>query len=533
MPALPERIRREHMIKSLKNGIEKRLSTIVLVILAIQPPLDVLSYFLGERGSNALSTALRFLLLMSVALLGFVVSEKKRIYLLFYGVAGLFWVLHMANCWRIGYKSMVADTANFLRIMNFPVFTLSFITFFQKGEGVKRRIYLGFAIDFLEILLFTALPWLLGKPVYTYELLQVGVMGWFGVANAQSAIIVLVIPLTLYWAFKKGKYPLYLGAVLLCFALLYVTGTKFTFYSMFIIAGAFAFLFVLNLGRKSWKYALPLVIAAVLVFVFRSQSPMALRERMSAYALGQYDNLVEESLENSGADEEIIATIKEGVNLENTSEATLEIIRRSLIGVYTDKEVYGTFLKNLHDRFGVYNVMKAYNYTTEPSILSDSRVRKSTFARLVWEEKDLPTRLLGFEYSDMLMGDATYDLENDFPAVFYFCGYLGFGLYLLFFAWFLFLVLRAFVLEVRNSAKERSDRKENAFRRGLGNLGQGIKRFLTVEMGAVGMTFLLAVIAAQISGNVLRRPNVTVYFAVTAACLYWLNLPKEHGKGPE
>ena len=45
--------------------------------------------------------------------------------------------------------------------------------------------------------------------------------------------------------------------------------------------------------------------------------------------------------------------------------------------------------------------------------------------------------------------------------------------------------------------------------------GRGVQSFLTVEMGAVGMAFLLALIAAQISGNVLRRPNVTVYFAVT------------------
>ena len=36
------------------------------------------------------------------------------------------------------------------------------------------------------------------------------------------------------------------------------------------------------------------------------------------------------------------------------------------------------------------------------------------------------------------------------------------------------------------------------------------------------MCFLLAMIAAQISGNVLRRPNVTIYFAVAAACLYSL-----------
>lgn len=523
------------MMKTIKSALEKRLSGIVLAILVIQPVLDVLSYFLGELGSNALSTALRFLLLAAVALLGFLVSDKKRMYFLFYGIAALFWLLHMLNCYRIGYRSMVADTANFFRIVNFPIFTLSFITFFQKGKEIRKSIYTGFAINFAEIIVFTLiptiinllpveLPGVLGKPVYTYELIEVGVMGWFGVANAQSAIIVLAVPLTLLWAYRTKKYPVFLAAAVLCFALMFATGTKLTFYSIFIIAGAYAFLFAINLRKQSLKYVLPLLAVMVLVFGFRHFSPMADRERQSAYALGQYDQLVDASLENSGADADTIKSIKEGFDVAHTSEAKLEKIRRSLVGVYTDPEVYGPFLKNLHDRFGVYNVMAAYDYTIEPTVLSDSRVRKTTFARLVWEEKDLVTRLFGFEYSDMLMGDATYDLENDFPAVYYFCGYLGFGLYLLFFAYFAFIILRAFVQDIQACVTERQGMPGNAFVRGLGSLWKGIQRFLTVEMGAVGMTFLLAVIAAQISGNVLRRPNVTVYFAVAAACLYHLTV---------
>ena len=33
------------------------------------------------------------------------------------------------------------------------------------------------------------------------------------------------------------------------------------------------------------------------------------------------------------------------------------------------------------------------------------------YAKLMWEEKDFLTRLLGFEYSDMIYGDTIYDLE--------------------------------------------------------------------------------------------------------------------------
>ena len=40
------------------------------------------------------------------------------------------------------------------------------------------------------------------------------------------------------------------------------------------------------------------------------------------------------------------------------------------------------------------------------------------YAKLMWEEKDFVTHLLGFEYSDMIYNSSNYDLENDFPAVF-------------------------------------------------------------------------------------------------------------------
>ncbi len=511
-------------MKNLRNTLEKKLPLITLLLLVIQPALDVLSYFLGEMGSNALSTLLRFALLAAVALLGFILSDKKRLYFIFYGAAALFWIAHAANCFRVGYQSPVADAGNFLRILYFPIYTLSLITFFQKGEEVQKSVYLGFAVNLGEIIIFTALPWALGHPVYTYDFLGIGVLGWFGVPNAQSAIIVLVAPLALLWAYRTKKYPAFLCVMVLSFGLMFLTGTKLTFYSIFIIAGAFIFLFAINLKKKSMKYVLPLLAAAILVFAFRHQSPMDLRERMSDTVQGNYNSAVENSLENSGADEDLIRTIREGVDLAHTSEEKLEQIRRSLLGVYTDPEVYGSLFMNLYDRFGVYNVMDAYNYTSEPSVLSDTRVRKSTFSKLMWEEKDFATHLLGFEYSDVLMGATIYDLENDFPAVFYFCGYLGFGLYLLFFFYFAFLILRAFFRDVSHCSSLRSGKPGNFILKGFGSFWQGVRRFLTLEMGAVGMTFLLAIIAAQISGNVLRRPNVTVYFAAACACVYQLTV---------
>lgn len=484
-------------IDKLKKLIDSKLSKLVFVFLLLQPVLDVVSYFMLERGSNTISMLLRFAVLAVVVFVGFLVSERKRIYFIFYGIIAVFWILHMLNCFRIGYQSVYNDTANFLRVISLPMYTLSFITFFKQGQGVRKSIYTGFAANMGLVILFTAVPWLIGQPVYTYEQLEIGLMGWFSVRNAQSAIVALLTPLTLLFAYKTKMVSVFIIASLLTFTLMFLTGTKLAYYSIFLIALGFIVVLLLNLKLKAWPFVATLALLMAATALLKSYAPMQIRETMTAHSQNIYEQLVSETMTASGAEDDTVTGTDEDDDTE-PFEPELYQIRKSLIGVYTDKAVYGIIFKDINDRFGVYNVMKAYDYTYQTSILSDSRERKSIFAKLIWEEKDIFTRLFGFEYNDMLHGDSIYDLENDFPAVFYFCGYIGFGLYMLFFLYFVFIIIRAFFRDMKN--------------------------FLTIEMGAVGMTFILAIGAAQISGNVLRRPNVTAYFAIIAAYLYHLTV---------
>lgn len=510
----------------IKRILEDRLKRIVLVLIALQPVLDVFSYFLAETGSNAISTMLRFGMLAAVALLGFVLSDTKRVYLILYAAAGLFWLAHMLNCFRIGYNSLFSDVNNMLRTLNFPIFALTFITVLTKKPELRRHFYAGVAIAFGEIILFTALPWLSGHPVYTYKPpIQLGVLGWFATPSAQSAILVLTVPFFIYWAYASRKFMVYLVSLVLSLGILFVTGTKLDFFSIFIISGAYIFLFAVQMGKKSVKYVLPLVVLLGLVVVFRSQSPMAARDRMTAYSQALYGDMVENSVESGGDgdldDGEVEESDKE-VKRVPPLEKQRQKVRQTLMGVYTDEDVYGKFMEDLNERFGVYNVMEAFHYTTETYLLSDTRFRKNNYAAMMWNEKDTLTRFLGFEYSDFLAGDGIYDLENDFPAVYYTMGYLGFALYMAFLAVFVAQILWAFAGEVDRGVRLAKAGGKKGILAGAEGFWRGLKGFLTVEMGAVGISFLLAVIAAQISGNVLRRPNVTIYFAIAAACIFSL-----------
>lgn len=538
-----KRMWKRPMLPTVRASLEKKLPTLVLAILVIQPPLDVVSYFLQELGNNLFSTVLRFFMLAAVGLLGFVLTKRKKAYLVIYSVMAVFWILHAANGFRIGYISLYQDTANYLRILTLPVFLLSFMTFFsQGGEAIRRRIGLGFAINAGLSVLFTALPWGLaalgvGEPVYTYDKLFLGVMGWFAIPNAQSCVIVLFTPLTLLFAGRTGKLWPFLLACGACFGLMFVTGTKLTFYCLFLIPMAFL---ALGLISKNRKKLLPLgaVLVGVMVLtaVCRNASPMQIRENMSNYSQNIYSSRVKESLEKTGASKEVMDTIREGTVEKKEEEKDgkgqqkkeayqlLAEVRRSLWGVYTDPDVYGAVLEDLNNRFGVYNVMSVYHYSANSASLSDLRLRKTNYARLVWEECDLPTKLLGFEYSQVLYNGNVYDLENDFPAVYYNCGWLGFALYLSLFTYLAFVVLRAFFQSIQGFGEQAGQKFTNPLLKWLYAFWLGLQDFLSPELGAVGITLVLALGAAQISGYVLRRPNVAIYLAVAMAYLHYLTV---------
>lgn len=507
-------------MQKIKNFLTDKLSGILFGLLVIQPALDVLSYFVGQYGLTAITTLLRFGLLALVVLLGFLLTDKKRLYLVICAVIAVFWGAHMLNCFRIGYISPVQDTANLLRQLIFPMYALTFITALNGRPHLRKTFYLGAFIAFLEIILFTALPWLLGQRIYTYESLYLGVMGWFLIPNAQSSIIVLCAPMAIFASYQTGKYPVYLLSVLMPIALMFVTGTKLAFYSIFIICGAYIFLFALQLGKRSLRYVLPLLALLVLSAAFKGQSPMAVRDGMSAYSQNLYNSKIVDSLNNTGTDQATLNAIRND-DEGPAPEPQLEDVRRTVMPIYSDTGVYSFRTKDLNARFGVYNVMEIFDYSSSSSVLSNFRTLRLNYAKLVWQEKDTLTHFLGLEYSDFLLEDTIYDLENDFPSIFYTMGYLGFTLYMLFFALFFYLIFRAFAGSIQQAARiETESAKGPRLLLWLRSFWQGLRRFMTIETGTVGICFLLAIAAAQISGYVLRRPNVAIYAAIAAACLY-------------
>ena len=156
----------KQMYQTMKAAIVGKLPWIVGGHYCHSAPAGRAFLLSGGDGEQFSLHRPAFLLLMAVALLGFR-SDRKRVYFLFYGVMGLFgwhtWptviALDISPWWRTRQIS--------LRIMNFPIFALSFVTFFKKGKGLGKSVCAAFAINLGEIILSPPCPWLTGHPVFT------------------------------------------------------------------------------------------------------------------------------------------------------------------------------------------------------------------------------------------------------------------------------------------------------------------------------------------------------------------------------
>ena len=151
-------------------------------------------------------------------------------------------------------------------------------------------------------------------------------------------------------------------------------------------------------------------------------------------------------------------------------------------------------LPDIFDRFGMDKILTYFRMTTDTARLIDTREIKIAYAALLWNECDGLTHWLGFEVSQLGF-DGTHDLENDWPALYFYYGYLGLALYVGFVLFFLWRVLRQLRRDFRGS--------------------------FTYENFALLLGLGLQLGLAQFSGALLRRPNVNIYLALILALIAW------------
>ncbi len=505
----------------ITDRLRERLPTLVLLLCLVQPLLDVAGYWQKTIGiSNAVTMAIRMLLLGGTVLLGFVLSRRKGYYLLAAALLLLLTAGHVLACTQNpkGYVQPVTDLINLVRIYFLPLMTICFITFLRENRKVFPAVIKGMVADIAIIAGVQLISALTGTDPHTYSVDRTGILGWFLWTNSQSAILAMLTPIAVCWAYYRWDrklLPMMLSAAV-SEATLFVLAPRLAYASL-VAAGLGMAICILLADRKRWTQALALALVTCLFVAAFPLSPTHKR-------LSDNENRVEQTVEQiKGMDIviEIIDETQTGVTDESglpepgSGRPRVRIDQENadkLEQLYRSQDIIWSMV----DRFGRERVFEAYGYTLDPTVLSNTRIMKIRFCQLLMDESGLLSRLFGLNLSEMsyvrfdrdgnLVSD-NYDVENDLHGIYFLTGYVGLGMMILF---LLYFGVRALLAVIRQP-----------------------RRYFTPFMAAFSIAYGLGLIHAYYTASVLRRNNASIYLALVLAGLWYLSRRPEPGEARE
>ncbi len=454
------------------------------LLIAAQPLLDTLAFF-NQDAVATVAGYLRLVILLALPLAVLVTRRATKGFWAGLGVMGFFSLLHVLNGFRVGYISPYFDLAYLVKVLQMPVMAVCFFCL-VRDEQTKRQAFRGLwiAAGLLGAILLTAYFTHTGNSTYGEGL---GFSGWVidDNRNAHSIILVTLSVFALCLAVKNARR---FWAILIppaVTAAFLTNGTKGCFYSLFAIMGGFLLFLLLEaiVQHKRLVRRMTLLLAAMML-LSAALYPYTPRAKVSAA----------QSAAGSGGEIEA-ALLQKNIDVKSMSpeERFRDVQVREVFEYYYLRYMVGT-IPDLFERFGMERVLRWFDMSTDAARLIDTRQIKLCYAGLLWQECDAQTRLVGFEVSQLGF-DGIRDLENDWPAIFYYYGYAGFTLYAGLVLYVLFRLLRKLLLDFRGS--------------------------LTPENFALALSLGLLLGLAQFSGAVLRRPNVSVYLALVLALVWY------------
>ena len=440
------------MMNYVKNNL-------LFLVLISQPLLDILAYF-QEGSTISVAGYVRLAYTVLIPLYTLVVAEKKKSFFYIMSGIGVFALIHVANGLRVGYISLFADVKYMLLVLHMPILLICFMYLFNKAE-LKIQITRGLVVNIVIFVVTFFASYIMKNGNYTYVDYEVGWTGWYLIPNAQSVITVSVLAFGVYFAmtYCKKYFPIPLSLFLYMYM---VNGTKTSYVSVVLVLfGFFCFVIIEYFIKREGKFptykALMLGLLLVITVFAYNYTP---RE------------IMDENEENARAEEQL--------------ELDEEEFDKSKILQYIDKD--------LLDRFGNERVLEAYGDDVDAYTFADMRLKKRIYGRLVWEESDLLTKLVGYEYSEMQHNGENFDLENDPHAILYYYGYLGLAGYACLLGYF---VLRILVI-LKKQFKE------------------SVNQLNFTILITWGLQMALSVYA----GYLLRRPNVSFYLMIVLLLVY-------------
>lgn len=457
----------------------------LVLLIAAQPVLDALAFWTQDSVATA-AGYLRLLVMLALPLYLLFTLEKKKTFIASMAVIAGFGVLHMLNGFRLGYINLFYDLAYYARVIQTPVFAVCFI-YLIRDENSKKQAIRGIEWAAIILLFTVAAALATGTWNSTYGA-GVGLSGWVTDDNRCANSIIMVTFAVFAVGLSavtenKAAQALVPAAVT---AVLIANGTKACYTAVFAILLGYALFMVIRRIMKLDRLkpvflvsALTMTVVSVLVYPV---SPRAKIDGSLGQAKSETQLKFENLLEENGYD--IYSMSFEEKMADPKLKELFFDYYQSLLGVMPD----------IYDRFGMDRVYEKYDMTVSADKLIDMRLLKVNYASMIFEDSDFLTKLLGFEATETVK-NGMYDMENDYHAVFYYYGYLGFGLYIAFLLFFAFLIIKRLVRDFKGS--------------------------LSMENFMLLLCLMLQLGLAQFSGSLLRRPNVSIYLSIILALIYY------------
>ncbi len=441
-----------------------KVSVFVFVITAIQPFMDVISYFCISFGDGNTPLFLRGLLLTAILAAGCAASESKRLYLIMAAMLFSHAALHLTAAtiiYGLSVEELVSDASNLIRIYSFPITAASFVSLLKREPEAVRSAERG-ALSALFVIVFVeALAVITGTDPHSYPNKAIGVLGWFYFANSQSAILSMLYPIALISALTCRRRRAFAVTLSAGGAALFFLATRLAYFSLVFtlsLLAAVCLYLSKRRGAPLKKTALILAAALFLSVAALPASPMA------------------ENIRQTGQN-----AVKKQEHIDSLAESG------------GTRAVYAHYLPALVDRFGFRRTESLYGGSTRVDDVCDVRRMKIAYCRLLTE--DFPAAAIaGHPISEMTHGGKNHDVENDLNGIFYLTGASGLCLLLSFFLYFAFRILR-FLLRDRGKA-------------------------ISLRRAAYISSLLFGCMHAYFTAGVLRRPNASFFLALTLALIY-------------
>lgn len=498
--------------ENTRSVLLRRLPSLILIYCILQPILDVAGYWQMMLGlGNAVTLAVRMVLLAGSVLLGFLLSDRKRYYFITAGILLVLTGLHVAANLPGGYTEPITDLVNLVRIYLMPLTVLCFCTFLrQSGEESFRAMKKGLMINVLIIVFVELISVLTGTDRETYRHEHIGVLGWFFWANSQSAILSMVAPIVICWALKRWSNALLPVALFTVAAevTLYFFGTRLTFGAM-VITGVGISICLLFADRQRWKQALVIfLITAAFTGAF-PLSPTARRmQAVDEITLKNMKDISDKHIEILPDDAEL--PTDEAIEPEAADPNAPKMTTRNWKKL---KRIYKGYVPGLVQHFGYARVLVKYDYTMNAAILGDWRIMKLSFCELLMEDASLMSHLFGMNLLDMReyveygiqneetleyeSGYLNFDVENDFHGIYFLLGICGLVFFVAFLLYFGLLALYRVIRDFRS--------------------------YFTIDMIGFAAAYVFGLLHAYFTVSVLRRNNASVYMALVLAGLWYLS----------